>query len=233
MARYISYTRVSTQRQGRSGLGLSAQREAINRHIGKTGEIIATYQDILSGRRDNRPELKRALDHARRTGATLIIAKLDRLSRNAAFLLNILESNITVEFADMPNLSGPAGRFMLVALSGVAQLERELCSTRTREALAAAKRRGVKLGNPDGGTALTAHIRANGNGAGVAGNVKAAKERAAPWRETVETMLSAGLTAYGIAKELTARGETTSRGKAWTTCAVGRLIRHLEIEIPV
>ena len=92
MTSYISYSRVSTQSQGRSGLGLSAQRAAILQHIGKNGTILAEYQDIESGRRDNRPELSRALDHARRSGAVLVIAKLDRLSRNAAFLLNILDS---------------------------------------------------------------------------------------------------------------------------------------------
>ena len=232
MTSYIFYARVSTLQQGRSGLGLSAQRETVNRHIGKNGEIIADYQDILSGRADNRPELKRALDHARRAGATLIIAKLDRLSRNARFILELLDSDVDLVFCDMPQCSGATGRFLLTSMAAVAQLEAGLCSQRTVEALAAAKRRGVRLGNPDKGKALSTYLKANGNGAGVAGNVKAAKERAAPWRETVETMLTAGLTACGIAKELTAKGEKTSRGANWTTFAVSRLIRHLEIEIP-
>lgn len=232
MTTYISYCRVSTLRQGRSGLGLAAQREAINNHVGKNGEIIAEYQDIESGRADNRLELSRALDHARRTSAVLVIAKLDRLSRNSAFLLNILESNVTVEFADMPQCSGATGRFLLTALSAVAQLESEMCSVRTVEALRAAKRRGVILGARKGKSPLAAYLRTHGNGAGVAGNVRAAKERAAPWRETVETMLAAGLTACGIAAALTAKGEKTARGCDWTTLAVTRLIRHLEIPIP-
>ena len=230
MTAYISYSRVSTNRQGRSGLGLNAQTEAIRQHIGKNGKIIANYQDIESGRADNRPELARALDHARRSGAVLIIAKLDRLSRNAAFLLNILDSNVTVVFVDMPAVSGPTGRFLLTSMAAVAQLESEMCSQRTREALAAANRRGVHLGARKGKSPLTAYLAAHGNGAGVKGNIKAAASRAENWRETLETMIAAGLTAYGIAKALTAKGEKTARGATFTTATVARLIRRLGLE---
>lgn len=229
MTSYISYVRVSTNRQGRSGLGLAAQTEAIRQHIGKYGTILANYQDIESGRQDNRPELARALDHARRASAVLVIAKLDRLSRNAAFLLNILDSNVDVEFVDMPQCSGPAGRMLLTVMSGAAQLESEMCSQRTKEALAAAKRRGVQLGNPDKGKALTAHIRTHGNGAGVAGCKAKAMERAECWRETLESMISAGLSNCGIARKLNALGEKSVRGGCWTPTAVKVVLGRLEI----
>lgn len=232
MTSYISYVRVSTQRQGDSGLGLEAQQAAIRQYVGENGKIIANYQDIESGRRDNRPELARALDHARRSGATLIIAKLDRLSRNAAFLLNILDSAVDVVFCDMPQVSGPTGRFLLTSMAAVAQLESEMCSQRTREALQAAKRRGVVLGARKGKSPLSGYLQAHGNGAGVAGNVKSADARAENWRETLESMIAKGLTAYGIAAALRAKGEKTARGATWTTCAVARLVRRLEIEIP-
>ena len=198
MTSYISYVRVSTQRQGRSGLGLDAQQAAILQHIGKEGKILAEYQDIESGRADNRRELARALDHARRSGAVLIIAKLDR--------------------------------FLLTSMAAVAQLESEMCSQRTREALAAANRRGVHLGARKGKSPLTAYLAAHGNGAGVKGNIKAAASRAENWRETLETMIAAGLTAYGIAKALTAKGEKTARGATFTTATVARLIRRLGLE---
>ena len=225
---YVGYLRVSTDRQGKSGLGIESQRAAISSHI--NGNPSVEFIEIESGRRNDRPELKRALAYCRRTGAILVISKIDRLSRNARFILELLDSDVELIFCDMPAISGATGRFLLTSMSAVAQLEAGLTSERTKAALAAARARGQRLGNPDGGKALTAHIRAHGNSAGVAGNVRAAKERAAPWRETVETMLSAGLTACGIAKAMTAKGEKTARGADFTTFAVQRLIRHLELE---
>ena len=227
---YAGYLRISTRGQQQSGLGLEAQRATISTHI--NGKVAAEFVECESGRRDDRPELKRALAYCRRSGTTLIIAKMDRLSRNARFILELLDSDVSLEFCDMPQVSGPTGLFLLNSMAAVAQLEAGLISERTKAALAACKARGVRLGNPDGGRALTAHIHAHGNAPAMAGKAKAAASRAAPWRETIESMVHAGLTAYGIAKALTAKGERTARGSAWTTCAVARLIRRLEIPVP-
>ena len=226
---YAGYLRVSTRGQQQSGLGLEAQRTAISAHI--NGHSMKEFLECESGRRNDRPELIRALAYCRRTGATLIIARLDRLSRNARFILELLDSDVELIFCDMPNLSGPTGRFLLTSMAAVAQLEAGLISERTKAALQACKARGVRLGNPDGGKALTAHIRLHGNASAMAGKVEAANRRAAPWRETVESLISQGLTAYGIAKELNAKGEKTATGAIWTTCSVARLIARLEIKI--
>lgn len=227
---YAGYLRVSTRGQQQSGLGLEAQRTAISTHI--NGHSIKEFVECESGRRDSRPELARALAFCRRTGATLIIARLDRLSRNARFLLELLDSDVEIIFCDVPAASGVAGRMMLTVMGAFAEMEAGLVSERTRSALAACKARGVRLGNPDGGRALTDHIRTHGNAPAMKGKAKAAADRAEPWRETLESMIAKGLTAYAIAKELTAKGEKTARGSAWTTCAMVRLIRRLGIEKP-
>ena len=226
---YAGYLRISTRGQQQSGLGLEAQRATISAHI--NGKVAAEFVECESGRRNDRPELKRALAFCRRSGAVLVIAKMDRLSRNARFLLALIDADVELEFCDLPQCSGPAGRMMLTMMAGFSEMEAGLISERTKAALAACRARGVRLGNPDGGRALTAHIRTHGNTAGMVGNVKAASRRAAPWRETIESLISQGLTAYAIAKALTARGEKTARGSVWTTCAVARLIRRLEIPV--
>ena len=154
MKRFISYLRVSTSSQGASGLGISAQQETIRSHIGNDAEVLASYCEVESGRRSDRIELAKALDHAKRANATLVIAKLDRLARSARFLLELIDSNVDILFCDLPEVSGPAGRFMLTAMSGVAELEAGLISERTKAALKAAKARGVRLGNPEGAKRL-------------------------------------------------------------------------------
>lgn len=150
--RYVAYYRVSTQRQGRSGLGLDAQRTAVAQHLNAAeGILLAEHTEVESGLRCTRPELDRALAHCRALRATLIIAKLDRLSRNAAFLLKLIEGtgSLPIVICDLPNLpGGPVGKFMLTQFAAVAELEAGLISQRTRQALAAAKARGVRLGNP-------------------------------------------------------------------------------------
>ena len=149
--RFVAYERVSTARQGRSGLGLEAQRRAIDDFIAnRDATLVGRYTEVESGRKNDRPELDAALTLARLTGATLVIAKLDRLSRNAAFLLTLRDSGVTFLAVDMPEADDLT--FGIMAL--VAQQEREAISRRTREALAAAKVRGKKLGNPNGAEAL-------------------------------------------------------------------------------
>jgi len=141
--RLIAYYRVSTARQGRSGLGLDAQREAVAHHVRSIGAagLIAEYREVETGKRDDRPQLAAALAACRVLGCVLVIAKLDRLSRNAAFLINLESSGVDFVAADMPH----ANRLTIHLMAILAQHERELISKRTTEALAAAKARGVVL----------------------------------------------------------------------------------------
>jgi DNA invertase Pin-like site-specific DNA recombinase len=149
--RFVAYERVSTKRQGASGLGLEAQRKAIDDFVASRGaEAIARFTEVESGKLANRLELAKALHIAKVTVATLLIAKLDRLSRNAAFLLTLRDSGVRFVAADMPE----ANDLTVGIMALVAEQEREAISRRTKEALAAARARGVKLGNPNGAAAL-------------------------------------------------------------------------------
>ena len=141
--RFIAYFRVSTDRQGRSGLGLDAQREAVRRHVaGHGGELIADYCEIESGKRSDRPQLAAAIAAAKKAKATLIIAKLDRLARNVHFISGLMESGVDFVAADNPH----ANKLMVHLLAAFAEHEREQISQRTKDALAAAKTRGIRLG---------------------------------------------------------------------------------------
>jgi DNA invertase Pin-like site-specific DNA recombinase len=143
---FVAYLRVSTQRQGFSGLGLEAQREIIQNFL-YDKKPIAEYIEVESGRKTDkgRPKLKEALEVCRKTGAKLIVAKLDRLARNVAFLSQLLESDVDIVFCDFPQ----ANKMVLHILAAISQYEAELISTRTKQALAAKKARGCKLGNPE------------------------------------------------------------------------------------
>jgi DNA invertase Pin-like site-specific DNA recombinase len=144
MAEFIAYYRVSTDRQGASGLGLAAQREAVAKFIG-TGTFIAEYTEIESGKKHNNwPQLLAALAECRKRRAVLLIARLDRLTRNVAFIANLMESGVDFVAVDMPT----ANRLTIHILAAVAEHEREMISKRTKAALVEAKRRGIKLGNP-------------------------------------------------------------------------------------
>jgi DNA invertase Pin-like site-specific DNA recombinase len=142
MSRYVAYFRVSTAKQGRSGLGLAAQRARIEEFVGADDELIAEYVDIESGRLDARVELWKAIGHAKRQSAKILIAKLDRFSRKVSFIAGIMEQGIGLVVAEMPHASD----FQLHIFAALAQEERRLISDRTRNALAEAKKRGVRLG---------------------------------------------------------------------------------------
>ena len=215
--KYIAYFRVSTERQGRSGLGLDAQREAVAAFLnGGDWRLLGEHVEVESGKNNDRPALAKALAACRMTGATLVVAKLDRLARNARFLLSVVEGSGEggVVFCDLPALpAGPVGKFMLTQMAAVAELEAGLISQRTKSALAAAKARGTKLGGWRGGPKVDTST-----------GTKARHDRAQAFAASVGPMAaelhSTGLSLRQIAAELTARGIRTPRGGDWTADAV-------------
>ncbi len=218
--RLVAYERVSTARQGASGLGLEAQRKVIEDFASSRGaEVLARFTEVESGRRADRPELLKALHLAKVTGATLVIAKLDRLSRNAAFLLALRDSGVRFVAVDMPE----ANDLTVGIMALVAQAEREAISRRTKEALAVAKARGVKLGNPNGAESLR---RAGKGGAALRAVVWAnAAAFAVDLAPVLADIAAAGHTSLrAIAAELTARGIRTRRGGRWQVSNVRQVL---------
>ncbi len=206
--RFVAYERVSTARQGASGLGLEAQRNTIDAFAAaRAAEILARFTEVESGKTANRPELTAAIQLARLTGATLVIAKLDRLSRNAAFLLTLRDSGVRFLAVDMPE----ANDLTVGIMALVAQAEREAISRRTKEALAVAKARGVKLGNPNGAAALR---RAGKGGAALRETVAAnADQHATDLAPVVADIRAEGhLTLRAIGRQLGQRGMLTRQG---------------------
>ncbi len=143
--KYISYLRQSTRKQEISGLGLEAQREIIEKTISHKNRVVREFIETESGRKSNRPKLAEALELCKKEGATLIVAKLDRLSRNVAFTSKLLESEVEIKFCDFPE----ANKLVLHIISSIAEYEATLIATRTRQALQAKKERGFKLGKPN------------------------------------------------------------------------------------
>src|SRR4051794_13714833 len=197
--KFVSYLRVSTDKQGRSGLGLEAQREAVKRYLdGGEWKLLAEYVETETGKRADRPKLKAALAHAKAIGATLVFAKLDRLTRNVDLLRALVTSDVDLVFCDVPHVPpGAMGRFLLTQMASVAELEAGLISERTKAALAAAKRRGVKLGNPNGARCLRG--KQVGNDAAVARIQAKASEHAANLKGIIEDMLR-GFRACGTSR---------------------------------
>src|SRR5262252_8226197 len=149
--KFVAYYRVSTGRQGKSGLGLEAQREAVKTYLnGGDWQVVDEYTEVESGKRSDRPALEEALAAARLHRASLVVSKVDRLTRSVAFLSRLLEAGVDVRFADLPQIEGVTGRFMLQQMVAVAELEAGIISARTKAALAAAKKRGKKLGGNRG-----------------------------------------------------------------------------------
>lgn len=222
--RIVGYKRVSTARQGRSGLGLEAQEEAIERFADeRKAEVVGSFTEVESGKRSDRPELEKALHLAKVTGATLVIAKLDRLSRNAAFLLTLRDSGVKFIAADMPD----ANDLTVGIMALIAQQEREAISKRTKEALRAAKKRGVKLGNPNGAAAL--RRAAKGNTASVEAIRANADDHARNLAPVVEELRSQGHRSLGaMAEELNRRGILTPRSGRWYKSSVRNLNNRLE-----
>ncbi len=213
--RYIAYYRVSTDKQGKSGLGLDAQRETVRAFLRGVAPL-AEFTEVESGKRDDRPQLALALARCRLVGATLVVAKLDRLARNAKFLLTIVDGADTagVVFCDLPTIpAGPVGRFMLTQMAAVAELEAGLISQRTKAALAEVKARGVKLGGYRGGPKVDC-------AAGTAARKARADAFAGRVRPMVTEMRALGMAYAGIAAELDRQGVKTPRGGAWNAAGV-------------
>lgn len=216
----IGYRRVSTQRQGMAGLGMEAQDNAINAHVVATGcVLVATYTEVESGKRSDRPELARAIAHARRIGATLVIAKLDRLARNVHFLSGLMEAGVAFVACDMPN----ANNFTLHIMAAVAEQEANMISVRTRAALTVAKARGTVLGGKrDGQHTLTGDDRAKGGRLAAETKRAQARDKYADLVPTMEELKAAGSSLKAIADRLNADGHRTSTGAAWGPVQVMR-----------
>lgn len=229
----ISYLRVSTDKQGSAGLGVEAQREAVRNWAGQRGaRIVAEYVEVESGRNPARPQLESARAHARRTGCTLVVAKLDRLTRNARFLMELRDAGTRLAFTDLPDVEGPQGEFMVGIMAQVAELEAKLIGQRTRAALAAAKARGVRLGNPNGGEVLRewhrrrkAAGRAHDTSRGTAKAQEAASVVREPALEQVRALQAEGFMGKrAIAAELNRRGILSPRGGFWHPTSVARIL---------
>ncbi|OUC13403.1 MAG: resolvase [Alkalinema sp. CACIAM 70d] len=216
----VAYYRVSTDKQGRSGLGLEAQKTAVQAFLGPSDYLAAEYIEVESGRRSDRPELAKALHHAKVNKAALVVAKVDRLARNVHFLETILSGDVEVRFADLPQLNGPTGRFILQQMAAVAQLEAGLISERTKAALAAAKARGKKLGgyrghsvDPKLGTVARQHKAAS---------------RANDLAPVVAEIRGTGaVTLTAIADALNERRVPTARSGQWNPTKVSRLLERI------
>ena len=213
--KFIAYYRVSTTRQGESGLGLEAQQKAVADYLnGGNWQILAEYTEIESGKRNNRPKLAEAIADCKRLQATLIIAKLDRLARNVHFISGLMESGVEFIAVDNPN----ANRLMLHMLAAFAEHEREQISKRTKEALAAAKARGVQLGKNGRILAAQNHAKAVAFSAGL--------------RDIISAIRSEGYTTVrAICEQLNLRQIAPSGGvgKRWHVPQVYRLLKRITL----
>lgn len=201
---FVAYYRVSTERQGQSGLGLDAQRSAVAAYVASR-KLAGEFTEVESGRKNDRPQLVAALALCRQRRAVLVIAKLDRLARSVAFISNLMESGVEFVAVDMPQ----ATRLTLHILAAVAEHEREMISQRTSAALRAAKARGIKLGNPRPQIARATAL---------------ASKQAAAFRAEVAPLIHKlrreGYTLRAVAGELNNRGIRSAQGRCWHAASV-------------
>ena len=221
MGAFVAYIRVSTDKQGRSGLGLEAQRASIDAFL-KPGDrlLLPIFVEVESGKRSDRPELAKALAKCRASGATLLVAKLDRLARDAHFLLGLQKAGVEFVAADMPS----ANRLTVGIMALVAEEEARMISSRTKAALAAAKARGVRLGGDRGYRPTSAPDAAKGAAASVEARRLAASRFCFEMRPRIETLRDQGASLRAIAATLNAEGITTVQGAEWTATAVRRVL---------
>jgi DNA invertase Pin-like site-specific DNA recombinase len=215
---FIAYHRVSTKQQGASGLGLEAQERMIQEYVRRIGgKCLASYTEVESGKRNDRPQLRKALAHGRKTKATLIVAKLDRLARNVAFVSALMESKVEFKAADFPE----ANRLMIHILAAVAEYEAKLISDRTKAGLESRRARGFTLGTP-------ANLK---SGMSPAKELNRAKARADAerLRPIIEHLRHEGvISEHGICNALNERGYVTARGGVWHRTTVRRLLCRLK-----
>jgi DNA invertase Pin-like site-specific DNA recombinase len=215
---FVAYYRVSTDRQGKSGLGLDAQKKAVEDYLNDgPWQLVGDFTEIESGKRSDRPELEKALEACRRQKAKLVIAKLDRLSRNLAFIATLMESSVEFVAVDNPH----ASKLTVHILAAVAQHEREMISERTKAALQAAKARGKRLGNPK-----LSKAAARGTAAGKA----AADQFAANVLPLIREIQASGVTSHNaIAAKLNERRVKTARGGRWAHVQVGMILARMPV----
>jgi DNA invertase Pin-like site-specific DNA recombinase len=212
---YTPYYRVSTQKQGVSGLGLEAQQAAVRAFVQDPAQLLLEFVEIESGKKNRRPQLLAAIAEARRVGSTLLIAKLDRLSRNASFILALRDSGVDFMCCDMPD----ANTLTVGLFAVLAQHERETISKRTKDALAAKKARGAQLGNPRN---MTPAITQQGQAAMQRNAHEHQANRQAA--QLAELLRAKEQTLWEIATALNAAGYRTRRGKAFHATTVRRLL---------
>jgi len=234
---FVAYCRVSTRKQGESGLSLEAQRAAINAHL-RPGDrlLVPVFVEVESGKRADRPELAKALAKCRATGAVLLISKLDRLARNAAFLLGLQASGVEFICCDMPH----ANRLTIGVMALVAEEEARAISKRTKDALAAAKVRWAKeaeetgkpvktMGGDRGYRPAVPVDQAKGTAAAAQARTVAAAQAAFRLAPEIEAAKAKGITSLaGIAVELNTRAVPATGGGSWTATAVRRVLARLE-----
>ena len=220
---YVSYLRQSTKKQSLSNLGIEAQREIIQKYLGQI-KPIAEFVETESGKKTDRPKMAEALDLCRKTKSTLIVAKLDRLSRNVAFTSKLLESDVEIKFCDFPE----ANRLVLHIIASIAEYEAGLISTRTKQALKAKKARGVSLGKPENlvnnlGKAITKSNLTNRQKALDNDNNRRAIAM-------LKVMATQDLSLSEMARRLNEEGFVTSRGKKFSAWQVSVLLKRYNLK---
>ncbi|MGH1430465.1 MAG: recombinase family protein [Neptuniibacter sp.] len=221
---YIAYYRVSTDRQGQSGLGLEAQETTVQGFLkSHGGRLVESFTEVESGKNGDREQLAKAINRCKVKNAVLLVSKLDRLSRSVAFIANLQQSGVKFVIAENPQLTD----LTIHILAAVAQAERESISTRTKQALQAAKRRGVTLGNPN-----LDKVRNTDTTAATTTRMNKADEYAAMMVDAIEDIREEleSPSLRQIASELNNREFTTRRGSAWTAASVQRVIQRTQAD---
>lgn len=225
--KFVSYLRVSTSRQGKSGLGIEAQRSAVTGFLSANGaDHLQEFVEVETGKRSDRPELNKALAMCRLHRAVLVVAKVDRLTRSSSFLHKLLDAKVDVRFCDLPQIEGPTGRFLLQQMVAVAELEAAMISARTKAALQACKQRGKILGGfrgragTAGDTALARSAR-----------TLSADARAGDIKQVIDALdLDRSMSLRAVARALSDKGIPTPRGRGeWTAAAVARVKERAQL----